>query len=41
LLDLGCDHFQGYLHQRPLPFDDFKRYLTLAIPLLPEAAGAG
>ncbi|MEM9057595.1 MAG: bifunctional diguanylate cyclase/phosphodiesterase, partial [Pseudomonadota bacterium] len=30
LRELGCEHVQGFLYSRPLPFDEFKRFAAAA-----------
>lgn len=38
LRQLGCDIVQGYFYSRPLPIDDFKRFLSQHAARLTEAA---
>ncbi|HEY0563005.1 MAG TPA: EAL domain-containing protein [Methylophilus sp.] len=34
LLDNGCNHFQGYLYNKPVPIEEFEAYLNAARELL-------
>jgi predicted signal transduction protein with EAL and GGDEF domain len=41
LRGVGDDEYQGYLHSRPLPAEEFERYLESALPDGPGAARRG